>query len=231
MSQSVYGGPGFATPVPDSRIRWRAVVAGVVAGMIVQVILTLLGMAIGLNALNPGAGDNNYDAVGIGSTIWLLISAIASGFFGGWVASALSNATYKLDGIMHGILSWGVFMVIAAFLLGTGTGTILGGAFNMTSATLAGASEGAAVQGVSAVREQVQTVRENVLPDQMTQGVDPERATDVAAGAMWGTFVIALLSLAASAFGGMAGLKAQPTRDRYDHRTYDRDPYDRGTVS
>ncbi|HEY9687358.1 MAG TPA: hypothetical protein V6C52_10315 [Coleofasciculaceae cyanobacterium] len=204
------GVPVFS--VPDSRIRWRAVFAGVLAGMIVQVLLSLLGLAIGLQAMDFASPNQNWMSFGIGSGIWLLISAVISAFSGGWVASALSNAGIRLDGALHGILSWGVFMVLTLYMLGAGLGSFVGGAFNLTANTLSGVVQQRG--GIAAVREQVESTTQR-LGTQQQEGQTPqerEQAANRAAGSTWATFAIALLSLAASAFGGVAGMKAMPIR-------------------
>jgi hypothetical protein len=203
---------GISGPsVPDSRIRWRAVFAGVLAGMIVQVLLSLLGMAIGFHALDFTNTDQGWMAFGIGSGIWLLVSAVISAFAGGWVASALSNAGIRLDGALHGILSWGVFMVLTLYMLGAGLGSVIGGAFNLTANTLSGAVQQRG--GIAAVREQVETTVERLgAQREAPTPAEREEAATRAAGSTWATFAIALLSLAASAFGGVAGMRAMPIR-------------------
>lgn len=215
MAQSYYEGDFISNRTVKSSVYWGSIFAGVVAGMITQVVLSLLGLAIGFHAFEPA--QHNYSGLGIGSSVWLLLSALISGFAGGWVATALANVSTRFDGLMHGILSWGVFMVIAFYLFGSGAGTVIGGAFNLSSAALSGASQGVAetasrTQGMSAVREQA-----NVLAQQMQQPatesevrqqrIQQEQAADTASKATWGAFIIAVLSLTASACGGLLGLK------------------------
>jgi hypothetical protein len=216
----MYGSDFRGDSLFRSRVRWGAVLAGVISGMVVQVILSLLGMAIGFQALDPGNMDTNAQGVGIGSGFWLLISALISGFAGGWVASSLANINRRLDGLMHGILSWGVFMIIAAYLMGTGLGKMVGGGFNLASSALTGASQGVAIsatrgEGVAAVREEASENQGqiNQLQQQATQAARSERTADAAAGATWGVFFVALLSLLASAFGGLLGLKSHDYTD------------------
>lgn len=215
MAQAYYEGDFISNRIARSSICWGSIFAGVVAGMIVQVVLSLLGLAIGFNAFEPA--QHSYRGLAVGSTVWLVLIALASGFAGGWVATALANVANRFDGIIHGILSWGVFMVIAFYLFGSSVGALIGGAFNLSSAALTGASQGIAetatrTQGVSAVREQA-----NVLAQQMRKPateaetrqrrIQQEQAADTASKATWGAFIVAVLSLTASAFGGLLGLK------------------------
>ena len=41
-----------------NRVSWGAIFAGVVVGLVVQVLLTMLGLGIGVATLNPVTGDN-----------------------------------------------------------------------------------------------------------------------------------------------------------------------------
>lgn len=207
-----------------SRVQWGAVFAGVVVAIIVQVLLSLLGLAIGFQAIDPG--NIATRGLGWGSGLWLIISAMISMFAGGWTASAMASNLIRMDGIMHGILVWGVMAVLAVFLLGTGLGNILGGAMGLTTAAVSGATQGVATQaaqeGVAGIQQQL----EQIVPEQEGQqqqaqqqqqqqqpgAVDVEQVADTTATVFWIAFVAALLSLIAGAVGGLAGLRSQPVR-------------------
>ncbi len=220
MVQSMYEGDYGGFTLFRSRVRWGAVLAGVVVAMVMQVLLGLLGLAIGFNIMNPADPNFNYTGLGIGSGFWLFLVAIISGFAGGWVASSLANISVRLDGLIHGVLAWGVFMLMAVYLIGTGMGSILGGAFNLTSSALLGGSRVAASaierQGVAAVREQVEAATQQrpqpTAQERQQQRQAAEEATSRAAGATWTAFFVALLSLVASGLGGLVGLRMQGLR-------------------
>jgi hypothetical protein len=196
-------------------ICWSTIFAGVVAGMIVQVVLSLLGLAIGFNAFEPG--QHSYTGLSLGSSFWLLFSALISGFVGGWVATALANISHRFDALMQGVLSWGIFMMVAFTFFGSSMGMVIGGTFNLSSAVLTGASQGIVetatrTRGIAAVREQAneltqQMNQSNTEEQEKQQRIQQERAADAAAKATWGAFIIAVVSLIASAFGGILGLK------------------------
>src|SRR5687767_8250120 len=73
-----------------SDVHWGAIVAGALFGFATTLVLTTLGMAIGITATEPtprepggpGAGDA-AQAVGIGSAIWWLVTVFLTGLFGG----------------------------------------------------------------------------------------------------------------------------------------------------
>lgn len=139
MADIVYSDvePGYG-----SRVRWGAVIAGVIIAMVTQVLLGLLGLAIGLTAFDPTRGAEGF---GIGSGIWLILSTLIAVFVGAWVASWWANPQYRADGILHGVLTWSLFTLLTLFLLGSGIGSLIGGAFNMIAAGLTGVAQGAAI--------------------------------------------------------------------------------------
>ena len=70
------------TPAEDvrtimlNRIAWGAVLAGVVAALVTQLVLNLLGIGIGAATLNPGTPDNPAASTfSIGAGIWFLCRA------------------------------------------------------------------------------------------------------------------------------------------------------------
>ena len=69
--------PGRPTAVEDAhtimlnKVSWGAIFAGVVVGLVVQVLLTMLGVGIGVATLDPGAADNPAVATAsIASGVW-----------------------------------------------------------------------------------------------------------------------------------------------------------------
>jgi hypothetical protein len=220
MAQVLYDREREGGSLLKSRVGWGAIFAGVVVAMVAQAVFAMLGMAIGFAAINPTDPNFNPGAIGMSSLAWLLVTALISAFVGGWVATSLANVNTRFDGMLHGILSWGLFMVVAFSLLGSGLGTILGGTFNLASGVLTGASTGVAnnvagrQSGVAAVREQVQSMtgmgQQNSAERAQIER-QTERAANTASKAAWGAFLISLLSLVASAVGGVLGLKNHNT--------------------
>lgn len=156
-----------------SRVRWGAVIAGLLIAMVSQVLLGLFGLAIGLSTLNP-ATNTNLGGFGIGSGIWLIISTIISVFLGSWAASWWSSTHHRDNGALHGVLTWSLFLVVTMFLLGSGIGSILGGAFNLVASNLNAATQGlaigAATKGPAAVEQQVTNVANTAaIQSQLTQ--------------------------------------------------------------
>jgi hypothetical protein len=60
-----------------NRVSWGAIFAGVVVGLVVQVLLTMLGVGIGVATLDPGAGDNPaVSTFSIATGVWYVLSGI-----------------------------------------------------------------------------------------------------------------------------------------------------------
>jgi hypothetical protein len=125
-------------------VHWGAVIAGVLIAMVTQVLLGLLGLAIGLSTLDP-TQQQDMSGLGIGSGIWLILSTIISVFVGSWAASWWANTRYRADGILHGVLTWSLFLMLTLMFIGSGLGSLIGGAFNLLSAGVTGASQGVAM--------------------------------------------------------------------------------------
>src|SRR5688500_2793518 len=140
---------------PGRGVSWGAVFAGRVIGMALQIVLTLLGVAIGL-----GAADDSARGASIGAGIWALVAALISAWIGGRVAGAAARSRQRGDGAFHGILAWALSTLIAIWLLSSGVGRILGGAANMAGNVMGGATAGAA-QGAAMRPADVRRTAEN----------------------------------------------------------------------
>src|SRR4030095_10564980 len=79
------------TPAEDARtiminkVSWGAVLAGVVVGLVAQLILNMIG--IGASTLDPGAGagvNPSISGFSIGAGIWWTVSGILAALAGGY---------------------------------------------------------------------------------------------------------------------------------------------------
>jgi hypothetical protein len=141
-------------------------------------------------------------------------------------AGHLANVRDRTDGFLHGALVWGLSLLLATWLLGTGASRVLGGTLN-----LAGNITGGAVTAASSVasrsdvdadllqstRARVEAerrarglseteVREQVARVQESAGEVADKAQGVAAGGAWLALLALGLSLGAAAFGALRGL-------------------------
>lgn len=129
VTQTRYGNP-------LKRISWSAVFAGVLIAMIVQVALSLLGIGVGLSALDFAEERNPAAGLGIGSGIWYALTLLIALFAGGWVAGRLSSAPRSFDAIIHGLLTWSLVTLLTFYFLTSTLGRIIGGVSRFIGGTL-----------------------------------------------------------------------------------------------
>lgn len=126
-----------------SAIRWTAILAGLVGGMGSYLLLSLLGMAIGLTAVRSEAAAG----VPVGMGIWTGLVTLVSSFIAGYIAARMSGLARRSDGVLHGFMAWAATMVLFAFLAGTALSGILGGTFAMLGQGIQGGASAAVERG------------------------------------------------------------------------------------
>ncbi|MES2947788.1 MAG: hypothetical protein V4858_04520 [Pseudomonadota bacterium] len=113
-----------------SAVRWGAIFAGVAVGVSMQLLLTVLGIASGLSTTDVTRGET----VGTGPLIWAGISMLIAAFVGAYVAARVSGLKRKVDGILHGVVSWAVTTLMFAILATSAGGSLLSGVFSTLGA-------------------------------------------------------------------------------------------------
>ena len=147
-------------PLWYNRISWGAIFAGLVIALAVQILLTLLGAAIGLSTINPSTEANPMNGLGMGGLIWFAISSIISMFIGGWISGKLANGNSS-DGMLHGAVVWGLATVVTIFLLTTAVGRVVSGVGNLVGAGLAASGTAIAAAGPDLADSAKDTLRKN----------------------------------------------------------------------
>lgn len=178
-------------------VRWGAVLAGVAVGVSVQLVLTLLGIATGLSVTNVAQGES----VGAGPLLWAGASMLIAAFVGGYVAARMTGLKRKVDGVLHGVVSWAVTTLLFASLATSAGGSMMGGVFNniaSNNSATAGASRAGAPGGVlgmlqnqigtnvspaamKTLQEHIQAGRRDAAIQHMTStmGVEKDRAETI----------------------------------------------------
>lgn len=134
-------------------LSWRAIFAGVVAGLAVHLLLTLLGIGIGAGILDPVTDENPIANFSTGAAVAWGVSALIALFIGGWVAGRFVPAGYKRSGCLHGFLVWSVATIVMFGVVGSTTGAAIGGAAKIAGegVKLAGKPVAAAAGGAADV--------------------------------------------------------------------------------
>jgi hypothetical protein len=188
---------------------WTGIFIGAMVGFAISVILASFGAAAGIAAgMGTAAADeysepakgqtaerepapavttthqqrNVIKGAGLLSAVWLVVSALAAGLIGGWVAGRVAQV-YAADTTILGLITWAVGILMMVVVLSLGAAGTLGGL---------GAGSGEFMQNRPA-------------PE-----VDSEtgKAAFTAAGlAVWGFFFAQLVGLGATMFGARKGMK------------------------
>ena len=148
-----------------TRISWGAVFAGVVVALATQLLLNLLGMAIGAATLSPGTGDSpSATSFSIGAGIWFALSSILAALAGGYAAGKLAGVPNEATGSWHGLTTWALATLVVFYLLSSTLGGILGGVYRGMTNVLGGVT--------SAIGTTAQTTAQAAAPS-LSHATDP----------------------------------------------------------
>lgn len=193
-----YGGDTYRPAL--STLSWRAVFAGVVVALAVQILLTTLGLAIGATTLDVSTSRDTLRATGIGVGIWYLVSTLFSVFCGGVVAGISARELTRTLGSIEGLLVWAASLLLMILFVGSGVQSVIAQASGMITVdpmAMSGAGTPAMPQGL---------------------GVDSETAEQIAGAstvAAWVAFGTLFLSAICGTIGGIVGA-------RFNRRQVDR---------
>ena len=126
-----------AAPSLARRVSWGAVFAGLFVTIVVQLMLTLLGVSLGAATIEPLRQQSPDKGLALGSGIWLLVTGLISIWVGAFVAGRMAGGPLRTDGMLHGIVTWSVSTCATMFLLATAVGALLGGTGALLSGALA----------------------------------------------------------------------------------------------
>jgi hypothetical protein len=217
--------PGYVS-VPEavwnSRTQWGAILAGAFAGFAVVILMSTLGAALGITAgavsvntagtVNTDTAEKAATAFSIGTAIWILLTALATGLVGGWVLNSCSRKDRPYSSFIFGGITWAVGVCLALAV----AAPLGGGMFSGLGGGAGGAASGAAA--MSANRPDLMSrmspqTRQNepgaMQRDQNRPLTDEEKvaakdaadkAAAYAAAALWVTLGAQLISIAATMF-------------------------------
>jgi hypothetical protein len=153
------------------KISWGGVFGGVLAGVGVLMLLSSLGVAVGISATDPR--NPNGQALGTGAAIWTGLSLLISLYIAGWASTRLSMLWERTTAMFEGVLVWVLSLILILYLTASGIGLIASGAFGLVSKT------------AQAVGSTAQTMDVNALTSGDVDAIlgklrDPQTATVVA---------------------------------------------------
>jgi hypothetical protein len=112
-----------------SRVSWAAIAAGAMIALAVYFLLTLLGLAVGLEL---AVRRNGYN-LGMGAALWAIATLLFAMFAGGWATSRLAVGESRMEATLYGVILWGVLFVGMFWLFGQGVRVGFGALMGMAS--------------------------------------------------------------------------------------------------
>lgn len=189
-----------------SRISWGAIFGGAFIAMFFQLLLGLLGLAIGLTVLDPGQAIPARGLT-IGAGIWMVLTTIISVFIGAFAAGRFAGLSAKYDGLLHGVATLAFLSILSIFLVSSGVSNVVGGAFSfgLQAAKLPQAQQ--AMPGQTMQQTGAAAQLQNMTPQQRM--MIQQQANKYATTATWITFITSLLALIVAAIGGFLGMQSR----------------------
>ncbi len=116
-------------------ISWGAILGGLVCIVSLSWLLYLLGLALGVSIADATDGDAIGNGLGIGATIWIIVSSLLAFFISSILAARLSGKVDSTVGMLHGFVLWGIGTTTMLVLSYCGVSTLLQTGANMIGST------------------------------------------------------------------------------------------------
>jgi MFS family permease len=191
--------PSITREIIDRRrpqLRWSAVFGGATVAVALWVLLQMLGMGIGMAAIDlDDAGS--VRSVGIGTSVWTLVAPLLALFVGGIVAGRLSTAWDARSGATHGFVTWAIASIAGLMVTVSMVGMLTGGVHIATRGVMS----------------------DDVRVHPSLRTAEIQRATDRAGKMLLGSGISLLLGLGAAVGGGALGSRKLGTLPEGRRRT------------
>jgi len=106
-------------------VRWSPVIAGVFTTIATLIVLSALGVAVGVSAVDP---NENAAGVSTEAAIWGIASGVLAFFLGGFVAAKAAAVGGTPEGTFNGLMVGVTAIALTVILVGFGVGNLLGAA-------------------------------------------------------------------------------------------------------
>ncbi|MDR5806442.1 YrzE family protein [Caballeronia sp. LZ001] len=212
------------------RLSWGAVIAGVILSMIVYLIMSVLGTAIGASLLSPMSKPDALQGFGFGSGVWVIVTTVIAVFVGSYYAGRCAPVL----GWLHGLLSWAVMTLLVVY----GMTSLISGAVSTAGSVAATSAQvgataanqaGSSNQMVDSAKQQVQAAVASAAsaasdPDaeQNARAVADAAARGVAR-ASWFSFAALIVGAIIAIVSGATGFRHQPPFEEGGGSAVDRD--------
>lgn len=201
------------------RVAWGPVIAGVILSLIVYLLMSVLGTAIGASLLSPLSQSNSLHGFRFGSGVWVILTTVVAVFVGSYLAGRCAPVL----GWLHGLLSWAVMVLLVAYGMTSLVGSAVSTAGNVaatsaqvgaTAANQANGNSGGSL--VSSATQQLQAAVASAASAASSPQAeqDARQAADTAARgvarASWYSFAALIVGAIIAVVSGGAGFRHQP---------------------
>jgi hypothetical protein len=125
------------------KVSWGGIFGGVLVAIGLLLLLTALGVAVGISAAQPG--ETQASTLGAGAGIWAGLSLLVALFVGGMVSTRIGAISDGATGFFEGALVWVVSILLMLYFASSGVSMLAGGAFQMVGG--AAQAMGSVMQG------------------------------------------------------------------------------------
>src|ERR1043166_5585631 len=206
---------------------------GVLVALGFLLLMTALGVAVGISAAQPGETDTG--TLGAGAGIWAGVSLLVALFIGGWVSTRIGAIFDGTTGFFEGALVWVVSVLLMLYMASSGIGMLADGAFGLVGGAAKALGQGETAQRIENNRgnpaQQAADAKNGVAQlIEKAGGARQQKAEEGKPGATraaWITFGALLLSLLAAALGAVAG-RRNPGKERSEERRVGKKGRNRG---
>ena len=132
---------------------WLSIFGGWLVALGIAWLFYVLGLAVGFSAFDVRDAETTAKGVGLGTTLWVVLTWAMSLFLGGMFASWVDGRPDQNIGALNGVAVWGLAMSVTVLLAAVGFNNLLQGGASLlrgaatvsaTSTDAAGANRGQA---------------------------------------------------------------------------------------
>jgi hypothetical protein len=161
-----------------SPLGWSAILAGATVAVGAWLVLHLLGIGIGLTAIDP-EDAGTLRGVGIGTGVWSALAPIIALFIGGLVAGRMAPTINTANAAIHGAVVWALTALVSMILISMAASSAVKGAV-AAGQGVAGIAAGAQLEDLGLSRaELVAPINERLR----AEGLPPVSARSLEAAA------------------------------------------------
>lgn len=185
--------PVIVEPSSAGRLSWGGLIGGLLVAVGIWLLLTVLGLAVNLSAVDPNDPAQSLRGIGMSTGIWSVVMWILALFVGGAVAGYSAGVLERPRGALHGFVLWSLATILSIFLVAGLVRTVVRGtlAAAQTAVTAAGFAGGGIGQAldldvntlIAPVNERLRLEgKPTVTPEEVQQAIRDVTVTAVQEG-------------------------------------------------